>query len=1127
MPSQFGSRELLKYVKIKQPQILDLEQRTNSDRALRTIWKTFQKQRTESGRPQPKPSRKSQKSKKQGLSPVKWAKGFLAGNNAIRDKEDLKFDYFTHLNIQSLPQNLPSKNAIKDPKAFPAASTADSTKYKADLANCLKTLVAFRILGRSGNVRTSAKWLAFLERFPRLPTTPNESPYPPAIERNPQKARERKQDAKTTASGKSSTSADLQSLTTSIDDLWAIRSRMLQAKKNTLEDAYRQLTTPTARPTGRKAASRAGKQRPAPLLTPTSQSKFLKLKRDYQAAVSSRFSDFLTTKPGDLSKFSGGKSTKQISTLQQTTSKLLGQFNIKVDKFCAAYEQAATKADELPATSSSTEDNGCFAENPTVDFSDTVRLLGHADPVKVDETFLKYKPGEISYVENILPGEIRRRKVRNTKSFEEAVETTTEETKEASQETSVTTKQDLSSQIESELNARMNSDINTSAHGSGGGTIGVVDFEGGASAGANMALGVDSKFSSKSASDFSQEIVSKAIEKTKSSTVERRTHKTSMTFETFNSYEINNSSGTGSRNGIYCFLDKKVCITETIYGKRLFLLANVRLPGRNLICEKRQKLDLSLNDLGQKPVFDISVDDVTPATYKDLVARFKASNISPPPAPIQTISKTYKTDNTVNHGSNGISIPAHLPLKVYGAAAGTSVTLLTAAASGLLGPLALIPLGMWQFEYAVSPLAHYNSDSSNVSVCVGNETHDSPYYFFQPDFLLNQLFNVFGNLLASAPDLLESIQDKADDLIKQLTANAAQIPQDISAIITKTVNDVITNIQNILSSVSITESLKKGLSATFGALSQCIVDIQQLSKTMKGLFTPLQTFINDVITLFRSSIENGLADFLSLMSSIFDNSQVLPFFSPAGIRGELPVSINTVAINPGVTINLVACLQRTDEALDKWRLDTFDNLYDAYLKLAAEYDSKALMLNSRNGMTKSPGTLRQEELLALKELVLFSLNNLRGANGNKYDPETINFFENTIDWKNMTFRLFNYGPNSKEITLEKAGVFSGVDDRRIAFLKALWAQVLIPALPDPALEGKVTQFFADGTFNFEGGFSDDELAALYQELIQERKLIEESPVYASPPRIETIPTDLIILKDDLPTNPDTACSLTP
>src|SRR5690606_4162136 len=195
---------------------------------------------------------------------------------------------------------------------------------------------------------------------------------------------------------------------------------------------------------------------------------------------------------------------------------------------------------------------------------------------------------------------------------------------------------------------------------------------------------------------------------------------------------------------------------------------------------------------------------------------------------------------------------------------------------------------------------------------------------------------------------------------------------------------------------------------------------------------------------------------------ISQNTQTLSFYGAEGARGELPVSLNTVAIKPGVTVNLTACLRRTDEALDAWRVRTFAALYQGYLQQLADWESRSMRGQERDGLIKPPPMLRQEERRALKELVMHALNNVAAPNGNSYTIDRMNLFEHAIDWENMSYRLFNYGPTAEEVVLEKEGLFAGADERRRAFLTAHWAQVLIPLKDDERLEEQVGRYFETG-----------------------------------------------------------------
>jgi len=91
-------------------------------------------------------------------------------------------------------------------------------------------------------------------------------------------------------------------------------------------------------------------------------------------------------------------------------------------------------------------------------------------------------------------------------------------------------------------------------------------------------------------------------------------------------------------------------------------------------------------------------------------------------------------------------------------------------------------------------------------------------------------------------------------------------------------------------------------------------------------------------------------------------------------------------------------------------------------------------------------------------------------------------------------------------------------------MKALWAQVLIPLQPNEYLESQIVQYFVDGTFDFNRDSGSDELTALFQDLILDRELIEEHPrVISTTPAV--IPTDFIVIEDQLPKNENTLCNV--
>lgn len=1174
---EFAASEIFKFVRIKRPEILDMEQRALNSGTYRAVWKKSpaQKQR--------------------------WAQSFIKSDQVVSRLSDLSVDYLKFLKLKELPRDfLPTRKDIRDRAEFMKQSFSEQAAYQEDIERCLGSVIAFQDLDGTEQQRESALIYGFVIAFPSTAQRQRRQPYAHAVfsklsareiaRQEADKAGKKQVDKSTPVAP--DPDKELPILVANLDTLWELRNRLVSHKENEHSKRFEEFSresrelSQAASMAKKKPSGKAPKAAPKPTLDKRASAR-LKTLRDGVIAAKHSYNDaiasfqqvdaLLAISGKELAGVDEDRTEKAVIKLQKQTRELLQKYQIKSGSFHDTFAEAQREIDERGlGRRHEVAPAGCFGENPAMKFNQTLQMLGHADLIKIHENFIRYIPSEISYIENILPGEIRKRELKSTKYFEQLSETLSEEVIDKSQETILTTKSDLASSVESEFNSRMDSDINSSFSGSGGGTIGVVDLEGSASAAASVGLGVDSSFSTQNSSNFSQEIINKAVEKTKSTLIEKRVNRTYSLYESLNSHEIDNSEGDDpqSRTGIYCFLDKQVCLTETVYGKRLFLTANIPLPAKNLLCERRLKHGFALEALGEQPLFDISVDDIQPNTYKTYVTRYRAQNIEPPPPPVQIEGRVYKTDTsnanvkqqefkarnvaeilspffeqykrflitdmlelpegymlrevfvTVNHGHNGISIPTHLPLKVTGAAAGTALTMASGLTSGLLGPAVLVPFGSWQFLFSASPFMHYNTDSSNVTVCIGNQFKDSPYFFFEPEVLMDQLINTMGQFAANAPELLDQLKQKATTLGAELTSKAIDLPVDIAGMIEGAIRNLVTNIEKTLKSISIGGNLRDGLTATFGNIAQSIVDMQALSKSLGELFNPLKEFVSVVVNLFEEGLINAMADFFAILQTQADNSQMLHFAGQKGLRTEVPVSINAVAVNPGITVNLVAILERTPEALERWRLDTFEKLYQAYLQLEAEFESKQLSSGNPVAVTRNPASMRHEEQQAVKELVLYSLNNLHTFNGNNYSLERMQLFESSIDWKNLSYRLYNYGPNLPHILMEKEGLFSGVDERRRAFQTALWAQVMIPVQADVNLESLIGQYFLDGTFDFTGEFENaDELTALLQNLVLERSLVEEDPI-VTPLGKEIIPTDLILVRDDLPENPDdTLCDL--
>lgn len=1123
-----------------------------------------------------------------------WARTFLKSERVAVDLSQLAFPFREYLKPEtSISDAIPSRASLRDPKAFAAAAIERDPRYQEDLARLQGMLLALSLSGSTAD-RTQqddvSRLVQFVEAFPRIGDSPQPRPYAPLVLRRVAKVATPPRPARLTPEKKpaSDTTADLVKVAGAVQLLWRARNKYLEQ----LADAHlaarraraalprvpvaaapaakRSTNGRTGQPAAKSAAAAAARAR-AEAERSRANEKVEEARKKYDdAKKEATLSTIISVGAGFMATLPT-VAAAGISSAIDILNTIGPEFDIPLGRFCEAYGAAMSLADESGRTPAGlatpiAEITGFAA--PTVDFEDSVRVLGKAELVRLDEEFVSYSAGEISYIQTALAGEKRKRKVRSENVMETTTEQLQEETTEAAQETSATTKSELKSQVETELRSRLDSNINASGNASGGGTIGPVDVSGGASFGASVAVGVDAGLRTKTESSFAQEIVQKGLERTTRRTMERRLTRTVQSYWAQDSHEIDNSTGE-MLNGTYVFLNKQVAIKETVYGARAFLQGNLIAPGRSLLASRSSRLRAAEDAIGARPMFTITPADITPKNYLQLAGEFRAQGVEPPPAPITTLSRVYKTDTAsasseaeefngkkivdllvpffgqykrylitdnveipegyevadvvtaVSHGANGVSIPAHLPFTLPTTAvyAGASFT---PFAIGILG-VAFLPAWVWSVAYMGSPLLHYNADSSNATITIGTHGQDSSYFFFEPDELLTVISELVQALTAATPDFMDKVKEFAETAITDMGTAAANVPPEIAGRVTTALSDAVNNLKHVLDALA-NANVPEALTRFSNLPSNPVVDLANLP-SLPTIFAPIRQFIADVSGLITTQLGDAIARTFGWLLGRFDNTQNLLFSRAEGTRGRLPVAINTLALKPGVTVTVSACLRRTDEALVRWQLRTFEAFYQSHLQLVAAYENQLYL---RNGPpdNRAPGILRREEHTAIKERVLHAINGLRDTTAQSYEIGRLALFEHALDWENMTYRVFNYGPSADQMLIERDGLLAGADDRRRQFLTSTWAEVMVPVQAHAGLEAQLLGYFGDGTGSIDeavtpGPNEMNELAALYRDLVLSRAFQQpesENTTFA------TVPTDLVALyrktlDEELPRNP--------
>lgn len=1173
LTANLGSNELFRYARIVPPRILDLRARAVAYAGPGLPVSTFDTMEAESE------------------TTISWAKDFTRTQDYVRGFPELGLRVFEYLNIDAIPPDrLPSKDCIANADGLNQYIKDNTDALKSGKRRLTLSLFASAVLGDKVTTDRLSKALQFLERLPSLIEARRDAAYAPVVlnrYRRPKPARAVDGDTH----GETVVSPDSTPAPGEILDLWQLANEY---------SAWKSWQLRTQIETKRKCPFEFKPPKPAAGNTDEKPSDHQLRKarsEQYRAHIRAKV-EALKQLRANSALVVGASPRERLAALKEDH-----EFRVHIKKKYGEPAIAAIDGAKLPDIHASTfcewygkgkesetappaKARGCVepALDPCleklskqrldVDGRDDVRPLGLAELVTVEERWLAYVPGEISAVETVLKGEVRKKKIKSAKYFEEATERISEEIRDQETENQSKTKQDLNSQIESELSSRFESDMNVSANGTGGGTIGVVNLEGGASLGADVRLGLDISLSQTSESKFSQEIVSKAIERTKRATTEIRRTRSYQLYETRDFHGIDNTGADAkSYNAIYCFLDKKICITERVYGIRKFLAAEIVRPGAGLIKKEQRKRLLNLNEIGLPPTFDLLPNDIRPDNYLSLVGHLRASNVSAPPPDVLTLSRTYKTDITnenrepneidfkkiaevltpffgqykrfliqdqieipegyrvqevrvtITHGSNGVSIPAHLPFSLLGAAIYALPTIGAAAVPPYT--LFYLPLAIWQVMYTASPFLHYNADSSNVTINIGHQTEESPYFFFDPDFLIREIIDAIGSYSIVTPAFIEFLRDRLTDLVTAFTSTTNNGISDALFGVTDEmkdqINDFISQLQDWLSKL-ITEVIP-GMIAGGGGSGPSLPQIPSLpadliAKIPKAILAPFKAFFDAIVDHLQDLMEDSLGDLFEYFMAMTANNDTKVFSGAKGFTGTLPVSFNCIALKPGVTVNLSVCMVRINEqALDTWRLETFSRLNQAYYQLLADYEGQrgARSLQARH--RDSPGLMRLEEHETLKARIIAALHTKYSATPDKTPTlDELRLFEHAIDWENLSYRLFNYGPSGAQVAYEKLGLYNAADERRKQFMNALWSQAMIPLHEDKRFEQVMLRYLETGVVDFEAdllsvlddGSGDplDELTEIYRDLVLQRQQLPDKPPTH---RQETVPTELVII----------------
>ncbi len=249
----------------------------------------------------------------------------------------------------------------------------------------------------------------------------------------------------------------------------------------------------------------------------------------------------------------------------------------------------------------------------------TLRPIGIGDLLIVRQFLRKYEAGEISHVENMLKGESKDHSFRTLDRSEETFTTETEQTEQTQKELQSTSRYELQTEVASTVQSDLSAQLNTSVSG----TYGVVTF----SANAGVSYHTSKTESSRTASNFSKDLVDRALSNIQKRVRQERTSKRIFETEEIDKHGFDNSRGSGNIAGIYRWLDKHYIAQVYNYGKRLMFEFVIPEPAafiKAVVEENKKKLQKPEPPTKpEKPDSDVQLGSINQAILSTHATRYE------------------------------------------------------------------------------------------------------------------------------------------------------------------------------------------------------------------------------------------------------------------------------------------------------------------------------------------------------------------------------------------------------------------------------------------------------------------------------------------------------------------------
>jgi len=263
----------------------------------------------------------------------------------------------------------------------------------------------------------------------------------------------------------------------------------------------------------------------------------------------------------------------------------------------------------------------------------SVQPVGIGDLLLVRQHTKAYEGGEVAHIENILRSEHMSRDTRRLERTESTLTQETETTKEEERDNQTTERFSLTRETTNTIQNDSEFKAGLSVDAKYGPFIEV-------KANADYSTKSSQQESTKQASEYSKDVVSRSVSKVVERVRQQQTVTTLVEFEEKYSHGFDNTAGTQHVSGVYQWVDQVLEAQIYNYGKRLLFDVTVPEPATTLIVEQASNQPTP-QGLTEPTPFTIDASQITEINYTKWAQKYDATGLEPPPPLTKTFSKPF------------------------------------------------------------------------------------------------------------------------------------------------------------------------------------------------------------------------------------------------------------------------------------------------------------------------------------------------------------------------------------------------------------------------------------------------------------------------------------------------------